>query len=236
VAEDIKDNPPYILVNGVDGRPTHITNFGPQWFYHPTDANADVAILEIAEQSNVDNLAVPTGDFVTQLDVETRESVDIGDEVFVTGLFTPAPGQNRNMPLVRHGNVAMIPDEQIQTELGFSDVYLVEGRSIGGLSGSPAFVRRTETFKIVNDGRVSEVWCPGPFKLLGLMHGHWEIRESDINNPLIQHDRKHGVNLGIAIVTPASKILDILNEPALQTIRALGDAGLRVKRVPPSGT
>jgi hypothetical protein len=76
----------------------------------------------------------------------------------------------------------------------------------------------------------------GPFKLLGLMHGHWEIRESDINNPLIQHDRKHGVNLGIAIVTPASKILDILNEPALQTIRALKDAGLRVKRVPPSGT
>src|SRR5208337_3427508 len=65
VAEDIKDNPPYILVNGLDGRPTHITNFGPQWFYHPTDANADVAILEIAEQSNVDNLAVLTDDFVT---------------------------------------------------------------------------------------------------------------------------------------------------------------------------
>jgi hypothetical protein len=236
VAEDIKDNPPYILVNGLDGRPTHIVNYGPQWFYHQTDANADVAILEIAEQSNVDNLAVPADDFVTQLDVETRESVDLGDEVFVTGLFTPAPGQNRNMPLVRHGNVAMIPDEQIQTELGFSDVYLVEGRSIGGLNGSPAFVRRTENFKIVNDGRVSEVWCPGPFKLLGLMHGHWEIRESDINNPLIQHDRKHGVNLGIAIVTPAFKILDILNEPALHTIRALKDVGLRVKRVPPCGT
>jgi hypothetical protein len=34
------------------------------------------------------------------------------------------------MPLVRHENAAVVPDEQIQTELGFSDVYLVEGRSI----------------------------------------------------------------------------------------------------------
>ena len=223
VAEEIKDNPPYILVNSKNGKPTHITNFGPRWFYHPTDANADVAILQIAEQFNVDHLAVVTDDFVTQKDIETREWVDIGDEVFITGLFTPAPGQNRNMPLVRHGNVAMIPDEQIQTELGFSDVYLVEGRSIGGLSGSPVFVRRTETFKIMKDQRITEVWCPGPFKLLGLMQGHWEIRESEINNPLIQHDRKHGVNLGIAIVTPAIKILEILNQPGMKLIRDLAD-------------
>ena len=38
------------------------------------------------------------------------QRVDIGDEVFVTGLFTLAPGQKKNLPIVRHGNVAMIPE------------------------------------------------------------------------------------------------------------------------------
>jgi len=125
----------------------------------------------------------------------------------------------------------MIPTEQIQTELGFSDVYLVEGRSIGGLSGSPAFVRRTETFKIqLPDGRITEVNCPGPFKLLGLMQGHWDIKESEMNKGSIQHDQKYGVNLGIAIVTPAVKILEILNQPAMVKIRELADEDLGRKR------
>jgi hypothetical protein len=228
VAEDIKDKPPYILVNSRDGRQTHITNFGPRWFFHPTDKNADVAILQVAEQFNVDHLAVLMDDFVTQEDIANREWVDIGDEVFVTGLFTPAPGQNRNMPLVRHGNIAMIPTEQIQTELGFSDVYLVEGRSIGGLSGSPVFVRRTETIKVrMEDGRITTLNSPGPFKLLGLMQGHWDIKESDMNKASVQHDGKHGVNMGIAIVTPAIKILEILTQPGMAKIRELCDEDLK---------
>jgi hypothetical protein len=75
VAEDIKDKPPYILVNAKNGEPTHITNFGPRWFFHPTDKSADVAILQIAEQFNVDHLAVLMDDFVTQKDIENREWV-----------------------------------------------------------------------------------------------------------------------------------------------------------------
>jgi len=228
VAEDIKDKPPYILVNsGNGGPPTHITNFGPRWFFHPTDKNADVAILQIAEQLNVHHLAVLLDDFVTQGDIENREWVDIGDEVFVTGLFTPAPGQKRNMPLVRHGNIAMIPDGQIQTEMGWSDVYLVEGRSIGGLSGSPVFVRRTETIKVrMENGRITTLNSPGPFKLLGLMQGHWDIKESDMNKASVEHDGKHGVNMGIAIVTPAIKLLEILNQPGMVKIRELCDEDL----------
>jgi len=235
VAEDLKDKPPYILVNSRDGGQTHLTNFFPYWYFHPTDKNADVAVLQIADQQNVAyRTAVLTRNFVTDKDIASREWVDIGDEIFVTGLFTPAPGQHRNMPLVRHGNIAMIPDEQIQTELGFSDVYLVEGRSIGGLSGSPVFVRRTETFKIELQGRLTEVHCPGPYKLLGVMQGHWDIKESDINKPLIQHDRKHGVNLGIAIVTPAMKILEILNQPTMAKYREASeeDLGRHVGSVP----
>ncbi|HXY78755.1 MAG TPA: hypothetical protein VEH47_08065 [Candidatus Acidoferrales bacterium] len=227
VAEDLKDRIPYILVNTTNGGQTHIYHYGPRWFYHPTDPTADVAVLQIGEQPNTDHLAVLTKDFVNTEDIANREWVDVGDEVFVTGLFTPAPGQKRNMPIVRHGNIAMIPTEQIQTELGFSDVYLVEGRSIGGLSGSPVFVRRTETFKLqLPNGRITEVNVPGPFKLFGVMQGHWDIKESEMNKALVHHDREHGVNMGIAIVTPAVKILDILEQPGMKLIRDLADEDL----------
>jgi hypothetical protein len=231
VAEDLKDHSPYILVNSRDEGQTHLTNFGPRWFFHPTDKNADVAILQVAEQPNLaPRMAVLTKDFVTNDDIASREWVDVGDEVFVTGLFTLAPGQKRNTPIVRTGNIAMIPSEQIQTELGFSDVYLVEGRSIGGLSGSPVFVRRTETFKIqLPDKRITEVNCPGPFKLLGLMQGHWIIDPSEANNASIQHVQK-GVNAGIAIVTPAIKILEILNQPGMKMIRDFAEEDLGRQR------
>jgi hypothetical protein len=230
VAVDLKDRELYILVNSKDGPPIRLTDYRPYWFFHPTDDKADVVLLEVAEQLNADYMAVLTKDFVTEEDISRREWVDVGDEIFVTGLFTLAPGQRRNTPIVRTGNVAMIPMEQIQTELGFSDVYLVEGRSIGGLSGSPAFVRRTETFKIqLPDKRITEVNCPGPFKLLGLMQGHWLIDPSEANNPAIRHVQK-GVNAGIAIVTPAAKIMEILNQPAMMKIRELSDEDLGRQR------
>jgi hypothetical protein len=55
--------------------------------------------------------------------------------------------------------------------------------------------------------------------LLGMMHGHWDIKESDLNKAFITHDRKHGVNLGIGIVVPAQKILETINQPELQEMR-----------------
>jgi hypothetical protein len=230
VADDLAAKQPYLLVNSKNGPPMRLTNFYPRWFFHPTDKKADVAIIQIAEHPDADHLAVSMDLFVTQADIASRQSVDIGDEVFVTGLFTLAPGQKRNLPIVRHGNVAMIPDEQIQTDLGFTDVYLVEGRSIGGLSGSPVFVRRTETFAVrMNDGRDTTMSSPGPFKLMGVMHGHWNIDPADINKIVFTHDPK-GVNSGIAIVTPAFKIAEILEQPGMVEIRELSDEDLGRKR------
>jgi hypothetical protein len=51
------------------------------------------------------------------------------------------------------------------------------------------------------------------------MHGHWDVKESELNKAFITHDRKHGVNLGIGIVVPAYKILETINRPELQEMR-----------------
>jgi hypothetical protein len=55
------------------------------------------------------------------------------------------------------------------------------------------------------------------------MHGHWDIKESEINKTDWKHDAKRGVNSGISIVIPAQRILDLLNDPKLAAMREKGD-------------
>jgi hypothetical protein len=60
------------------------------------------------------------------------------------GLFSEHPGGDHNEPIARFGNIALMPAEKVTVDVGDSTAhiraYLVEARSWGGHSGSPAFV------------------------------------------------------------------------------------------------
>jgi len=219
VADDLKGREIYLLVNKVGGGVTTIPPITDRWYLHPTDKTADVAVVQVGNPGNTDIRAVKLNTLGTP-SLLAEFDVGIGDEVFATGLFTPVAGTARNEPIVRHGNIALMPQEQIQTELGYADVYLVEARSIGGLSGCPVFVRPSLRLMEAAHPRVNGVQASTYTSiLLGMMHGHWDIKESDLNKAFITHDRKHGVNLGIGIVVPAQKILETINQPELQEMR-----------------
>jgi hypothetical protein len=223
VAKDLENKAPYFLVNKKGGGLTYIKRIiGGGWWTHPTDKTADVAIAQVGIPADADIVSVG----VEQLGTPERLrelNIGIGDEVHITGLFAPASGQQQNQPIVRTGNVAMMPNEQIQIDAGYADVYLVEARSLGGVSGSPVFVRPTINFRLPEHmqgaGIKNAFWCGHGATLLGLMHGHWDIRESEMNKAIFTHDSKRGVNMGIAIVVPAIKILETLNMPVLMAIR-----------------
>ena len=73
---------------------------------------------------------------------ETMQKHEVGAGrrvVFITGLFRHYHGNQRNISIVgEFGNIACLIEEKIQTkDFGEIDAYLVEARSIGGLSGSP---------------------------------------------------------------------------------------------------
>jgi hypothetical protein len=202
---------------------TTLTNTQGSWWTHPSDETADVAVLPFDMTPDLDIVSVRTTDFLTR-EAIIEKNIGIGDEVFVTGLFTFVPsayaGVRRNMPIIRHGNIAMLPDEAIQTDYGYAEVYLIEARSIGGMSGSPVFARQTIAVKVkIADG--SEVWMHGVggMHLLGLTHGHWDIKESEMNEPHSTHDRRRGVNMGVGIVVPASKIIETIDRPELIELR-----------------
>jgi hypothetical protein len=239
VAEELKNCAVYFLVNSRDGGLIHMEEIHEShWWLHP-DKSVDVAVVMVGYQRNADIIPVEVGQFATEERMQELD-IGIGDEVFCTGLFSPAPGESRNMPILRTGNIAMLPDEQIQTEYGFAEVYLVESRSIGGLSGSPVFARRTIRTGLVRraDGTLSPVFGNGPGDtLLGLMKGHWDIRESDMNKGgWVPHDPKRGVNMGFGIVVPAIKIKEVLyREELVEQRRELEKAKLR-EMIPSSDT
>jgi len=170
VATDLKGRQIYFLVNRKAGGVMGISGvFGDHWFLHPSDSTADVAVIQVVLDSEADILAISLEDFGLPQRLQNLK-IGIGDEVFATGLFTAVPGTTRNMPIVRHGNIAMLPSEQIQTDLGYADVYLVEAHSIGGLSGSPVFVRHTLALNVERPGGSRDIaFANGPgITLLGL--------------------------------------------------------------------
>jgi hypothetical protein len=210
--------PTTIMVNEKGGGVKPLQTVGP-WIFHP-DKTVDVAVIPIVADPTYDITVFAVQDFFDE--VRDAELIGAGDEVFFPGLFTAASGIDRITPVVRHGNLAMLPSQQIQTPHGYADIYLIEARSIGGLSGSPVFVRETIQLPVTtnrNDGREYKMLSPGPFKLLGLAQGHWDVDEAEINQAYLRHDPS-GVNYGIAKVVPAKKILETLNCPDLTTLRS----------------
>ncbi len=223
VATDLKDRAVYFSVNKIGGG---VINDGvipvvPAWVVHPTDPNADVAVIQVVLKVGVVDIApVPVETFA--LPQRIRElNIGLGDEVHSVGLFSGVPGTESNTPVARFGNISMMSSEQIQTDLGFTEMYLVEARSIGGMSGSPVFVRPTYGQRIDrNDGSQVLVFSAGKGEtLLGMAEGHWDVREEDINKPSFVHDRKKGVNYGIALVVPAYKIYDTIYRPEAVAMR-----------------
>jgi hypothetical protein len=73
-----------------------------------------------------------------------------GDEISIVGLYTSHYGHIRNMPIVRIGHVAAMPDEEMLTPWGLVKGFLVEVHSIAGLSGSPVFWNLPPV-KIINE-------------------------------------------------------------------------------------
>ncbi|MQY67535.1 MAG: hypothetical protein GH159_04405 [Dehalococcoidia bacterium] len=195
-------------LNMRDGSAKRLKGDSARWWYHPTEQSVDVAVIPWVPPPEVDFKLIPLKAFLSD-DIIQSEDIGSGDEVFITGLFAHLSGSEKNLPIVRFGNIAMIPDEPVPTSIGMIEAYLIEARSIGGLSGSPVFV-----YKIAK-GR-------GKLYLMGLMHGHWDIPPENKNDSVIT-DSFGSVNMGIAIVIPAKKILEVLNHPKLVERRLEGD-------------
>ena len=185
--------------------------YNGSWKFH-RDAGADLAVLKIGMDNNLDHAAWPLENSVNAETLSASHyTVEHGDEVFFSGLFWPHKGILRNTPIVRVGNVAALREEPVLTKFGQSDAYLVDAHSIGGFSGSPVFIDTVEA-KRARELSTSPFLGPSRFLLLGFMHGHYH--EEDEESEIVVDDGtgQAKVNTGICIVIPSEKIIEVIHE------------------------
>jgi len=110
-------------------------------------SNDDLAVLTTHLPDPIDWVAIGTDIFLDQSCTIGGWPVFPGDEVFFYGRFIQHDGRQRNKPVMRFGNISMLPDESASIDMGTHQqvAFLVECRSLSGFSGSPAFVQLAGT-------------------------------------------------------------------------------------------
>lgn len=226
VADELDGVPFKIRANRKSGEAVEIAANGSGdlvWYRHPKGESVDVAVCWWQMPSrDLDLLAVPTSMFLTR-EIADKTNVGPGDEVSITGLFAKIKGQSKNLPIVRIGNLAMVPrGPVVPSGVGNIEAYLIEVKSLGGISGSPVFIRQTidipGLFEWGTNNPATAQAYSNIIRLLGLAHGHWNIDLGEINSPAVEHV-KDGFNVGLAIVVPAEHILEVLHNGELTAMR-----------------
>jgi hypothetical protein len=190
------------------------------WVFPDSDG-ADVAILPLPPEiidGPFEVVCIPRDMFATD-EVVKEKAIGIGDELMISGLFTRRHGTQRNLPIIRAGIIASMPDEPLQdidTGLDYQG-YLAEVRSIGGLSGSPVFV----IIEVLH-ARPGGAPIQGGIYLLGLIRGHWDYHSQSAPVDFLD-DELRAVNMGIAIVTPIQEVVQILDGEELKNQRRQRD-------------
>jgi hypothetical protein len=201
------------------------------WKFHPSNPTVDVAILRLYLAGDEDVIIYPSDEILSEMELRGK-GLGLGDEVFLTGLFWPHEGRGRSIPLVRTGNIAAMPEEPIPTEdFGSIEAYLIEIRSISGLSGSPvfAYLGPSQSGSVTKLRRSPEGgdWIDSEFYLFGLLHGHFDAAQEERQRFIEDATEKIQLNVGIAIVVPGDKIIEVLQQP---DVIAIEDSELNLER------
>jgi hypothetical protein len=151
-----------------------------------------------------------------------RQSIVLGGDIAIIGLFRSHYGSNRNIPIIRVGNISALPSEPVNTKYaGYIKAYLVETRSIAGLSGSPVFALPDPGMVLLDvlEHRRTGRRLKQAAALLGLMHGHFDV--PNLNEDVVsdESEPERSVHTGIGIVVPVEKIIETINHPDLIGMR-----------------
>ena len=239
VATVLGENPFLVRLNKKDGTSQNLHADGVEWFTHP-DPTVDVAVIPFAPlaMGDFEALHIPTDEGMFRTDHFPGVRIGPGDLTYTTGLFRLMSGERRNLAVVHSGAIALMPGEKIPVrnwkdrgKTLFCDGYLVETHSLDGLSGSPVFVRPTMPFASVAPGmplapdtprellrKITGVGARFEPLLLGLWQGSWDAPPDEI--VAIQSGKDVRVSVGMGIVVPAERIIELLEQDEMKKARA----------------
>lgn len=182
--------------------------------FEHADKDVDLAVFACLPDINIYDFKFIPDDLIANKNKIAELDIAEGDDVFFAGLFVSHIGQKRNQPIIRFGKVALIPEEKIEwKETNKSprlmELYLLECQSFAGNSGSPVF------FQLDRLRQPGQLTMQGQIFLAGLLTGSFlqgnEVQQhADASSKLTLWQ-----NAGIAAVTPADKLHEILFSPEL---------------------
>jgi Trypsin-like peptidase domain len=190
-------------------------------FVH-NDPTVDIAVIPAwPDETNFEFRAVPMEMIKTKEEFK-RTTIAPGSDVFFAGLFVPHVGDKVNTPIFRFGRVAMLPEDRIRWQTDpskapeFVELYLLETMSFGGNSGSPVFFSQG-----ADRQPGSIILGPPEITLAGVMSGSFNeprpgsfIQTPNAVMPIFAQ------NVGIAAVSPAHLLREILYSERLKQFRA----------------
>jgi len=220
---------PLLRVN-LKGAGKDLFPFPRPWRFH-TDDDVDLAVTCInplaGDDSQVEweHFSLPWF-VVDPLPVNSRDPRDItaGDDIFATGLFYQHSGARRNIPIIRIGTIAALPEERVLAQVGTEhnpraalvDAYLAEIHSQMGLSGSPVFVAEQREAGFMRGIRYpGTLYTPKSNRaiyLLGILSGHFDTKLAVIE---ARGGEKAKTNVGISVIVPYTKLVELFNGPEI---------------------
>ncbi len=230
----------YLRLNTRDGN-CEFVKVDTDWIY-PDDDAIDVAVLPIEVDFKKYQLIWLPDQMIATDEIMQKEFVGIGDEIVISGLFTSRYGNNRNIPILRAGHIAAMPSESLVDEATGKPyfAYLVEVRSLGGLSGSPVFAyldaNRVIQGRAASKAKLTDLDARSAgmdqILLLGLVRGHWDNYSKSSDSDFSASLGSEKINQGIAIVTPIQEAMKIINGEELLKERNKSDRKLRLQKAP----
>ncbi|SIJ61474.1 Uncharacterised protein [Mycobacteroides abscessus subsp. bolletii] len=211
------DGKTYLRVNTKDGGFRLVEIEAEKWM--KPDVSEEVIDIAFCQWESLPNssefdIRCVGSELAATPEVISSEQIGIGNEVAFAGLFVRHHGKQRNEPIMRFGNICAMPTDPVASRIGEIEAYLVESRSVGGLSGSPVFV---DVGLLRLEGNVRQ-YRRGDDKpalyLLGVVQGHWDAPiesapvDKGITSAVVTPEL---VNMGIAVVTPISKVFDVID-------------------------
>jgi hypothetical protein len=181
-----------------------------EWYF-PDDESMDVAVVPWRPLPGHEYVSIPAAMMATSHDIY-EYGIGVGDDLIITGLFTGHKGERQNLPVVRMGTIAAMPSEPIiDPDSGKAfRAYIAEVRSIGGLSGSPVYVRVHDR----SPGDLRPRRKAVEFFLLGLVRSRWKY-EGAITMPrefVAESDELRRLNMGLMPVEPADGIREVMEK------------------------
>lgn len=222
IAEGLDDDPFSIRINRKDGAVTirhdpALENGDGKfsWIAH-TDPAVDLAVMPFnidLKSAGCDHLFLMSEMAISE-EWRLRENIGCGQFCYAVGLFARHQGRMRNLPVVHTGHIALMPSADEPVLVKSRDrreletvAYLVELSNLSGLSGAPVFVRPDLEIGNITcrDNMLRDALIPqASLFLLGIWQGSWE-----------EPDESGGrVPVGMGVVTPAERLIEILESDA----------------------